>query len=546
MTRSHRHSQQAGVLLLALITITSLAFIAVFTLHRVSPRFRMAAQAGAWQEARLSAEAGIDLALGDLETNATGFQDGPWTGWQTSNPMAAPSANSGLLSPVLNLVGNTLAPVTNPVAQLLSSTVSQVNNSLSVLGNSVKVSAPVFRTNVQAAAAGNRPTNVDLQLWAVYPTASPYYRWFRLRAMATCVLPPVATTVPDTLDVPLRRYSLHNVRPQLLHDGVSNAASLPAPSTSRIIEVLVEPVLPFELALFTKQSLSLGTNGTWAVDSYDSRDPSKSAPGGLYPGSNSPLTQSNGNIASNAARPGDSLYGPLIAANGTLVRGGVATNGGDNPETTALENISGAGRIDTSRVRDDFYRDMNPIARPSSGIFLPPPLPGQPFMAESASSQPSQYLISKNLSAFSVAGPADGSAGAVIIMVNGDLDIPTGTISIPANVTVQIFVEGNVDFHQNSINANRPPAQLQIYGEDSHGEKRTLRAFGSAAINAAFYGPDYDVNLNGSVDWSGSVAANSFQMLGGGNGGFHYDEALGMVGGPISFRIARYVEDVRE
>jgi hypothetical protein len=35
-------------------------------------------------------------------------------------------------------------------------------------------------------------------------------------------------------------------------------------------------------------------------------------------------------------------------------------------------------------------------------------------------------------------------------------------------------------------------------------------------------------------------------MVGGGAGGFHYDESLAIVGAPIGFRIARYVEDVRE
>ena len=49
-----------------------------------------------------------------------------------------------------------------------------------------------------------------------------------------------------------------------------------------------------------------------------------------------------------------------------------------------------------------------------------------------------------------------------------------------------------------------------------------------------------------NVDWCGSIASRSFEMLGGGTGGLHYDEALGMVGPPISFRIARYIEDVRE
>ena len=49
-----------------------------------------------------------------------------------------------------------------------------------------------------------------------------------------------------------------------------------------------------------------------------------------------------------------------------------------------------------------------------------------------------------------------------------------------------------------------------------------------------------------AVEWYGSIAARSFEMFGGGTGGLHYDEALAMVGPPISFRIARYIEDVRE
>ena len=548
--RAHRIRQNASTLVLTLAFLAILAATAAFTLRRVSPRYQLAAQAGAWQEARLSAEAGIDVALADVTKNATGFTDGSWSGWkQSAAPGAAP-----VVSGLLNTVGSLTTGLTSSlpgglgstVTQALASTLSQVNSVLSVLGNPVRVSAPIFLDNVPSVAASDRPTNVDVQLWAVYPTPSPYYRWFRLRAMATCAIPPVARlAAPDSLEPPFRRYSLHDIRPQLLKDDVGTPMNVPTPNTSRIIEVLVEPVLPFELALLTEQSLSLGTSGTWAVDSYDSRDPQKSAPGGLYPGQNSAMVQSNGNIASNAGRPANSLYGPLVAANGTLVRGGVATNGGDDPSTPSHENVSGAGRIDPTRVQSDFYRQMPPFSRPTGGVFQTPPLPGQAYIADSAS-QPSQYLITQNLNAFSVTGPADGSPGAVILMVNGDLDVPTGTISIPANVTVQIFVEGNVDFHNRSINTSRPPGQLQIYGENAQGQKRTVLAYGNAAISAAFYGPDYDVSLDGNVDWSGSVAAHSFEMVGGGTGGFHYDEALGMVGAPISFRIARYVEDVRE
>jgi hypothetical protein len=310
----------------------------------------------------------------------------------------------------------------------------------------------------------------------------------------------------------------------------------------------VEPVLPFELAILTNQSLSLGTSGTWRVDSFDSSDPQKSNPDGSYPGANSPLTQSNGNIASDLGRPPEMLYGPLISANGCTVRGGVATNGGDDPATPEHENVNGASGVDPSRIRSDFFREMPPLARPATGIFLAPPAQGSPFVAGTA--LPTEYLVSKNLSAFSVAAPPKGAKGAVVIMVNGNLDIPTGTITIPPSVTAVIFVRGNIDFHGQAINmsaeSSRRAGQLQIYGENSNGETRTLQAYGNASICAAFYGPDYDVTFQDNVEWVGAVAGHSFRMIGGGNGGFHYDEALAMVGAPISFRIARYVEDVRE
>lgn len=517
-----RHARrQASALVLSLSALAILAVAAAYTLRRVGPRFQMAAQAAAWQEARLAAESGIDVALADLERNAVGTQDGTWQGWQQKQP-------NGLIGPVL------------------ADTLGLVNSVLSLLGgNQVKVSSPIFLDNLQAASPGNRPTNVDVQLWAVYPTDSPYYRWFRLRAMATCALPPTATSTFDSLEASLRRYSLRSMRPQLKKDDVGTPMAIPTPNASRVIEVLVEPVLPFELAIFTDQSLSLGTSGSWVVDSFDSRDAKKSGPGGVYPGRTSPLVQSNGNIGNNAGRPADAIYGPLVQANGCIVRGSVATNGGDDPATETHENVDGAARLDASLVRDDFYREMKPINRPTNGIFLPPPILGLPYAADDAT-RPPKYFVSGNLHAFNVGKWIGAGQGGLIIMVNGDLDISSGTINIPPNVTVQIFVRGNVDFHDRPINQGGQAGQLQIYGEGSQNEVRTVRAFGNASITAAFYGPQYDVHLMDAVEWTGAIAGRSFEMVGGGAGGFHYDEALGVVGAPIGYRIARYVEDVRE
>jgi hypothetical protein len=561
---------RGGTLLLALGCVALLAVTAAYTLQRVSPRYRQTAQFAAWQEAHLAAEAGVDIAIADLQKNAVGPIDGAWAGWQQNGPnhtvvpatpatlsqftpasYGNPQMGNGLLGKLVVSLGlqNLLGITTNGNGNAFGIIGKGAKNGSGAgtadagLGSPVIVSDPIYLDNNQAAQPGNRPTNVDVQLWAVYPTPSPYYRWFRIRSMATCAIPVVATTsAPDRLDNVLRRYSLRTVRPQLKQDDVGTPMTVPTPNTSRVIEVLVEPLLPFEMAILTQSSLSLATSGAWKVDSYDSSDPAKSDPNGLYQPSKA---QSNAAIGSNATCPVQSPYGPLVALNGTAVRGTIATNGGDDPSTQVHENVSGATKVDPSQVRDDFYRDLPLFSRPVSGIFLTPPAPGKPFVAGTLAA-PAVYLVSDNLQAFDVAPPAPNTAGALTIAVNGDLDVPTGTIKIPTNVVATIYVRGNVDFHDRPINADGTPAQMQIYGEDSQGAARTVKAFGNANISAAFYGPQYDVQLMDNVTWCGAIAARSFTMLGGGAGGFHYDEALGMVGAPIGFRIARYIEDVRE
>ena len=515
-----RHDRRAGTLVLCLIAIAALSLMAALTLERVGPKFRMAYQTAAWQEARLAAEAGIDLAMAELSKNATGNSPGDWLGWKQQT--------GGIIGPA---VANTL------------------NTILALLGPAAQTSAPIFLDNVNVSAATGAQSEVDVQLWAVYPTATSNGRWFRIRAMATCGLAPPAYAAPNSADAAFRRYSLREVRPQLRKDDVGNPMSIPAPSASRAIEVLVEPILPFELAILADRSLELSPGGTWCVDSYDSRDPLKSNADGTYPGRTSPKVQENARIASNLGRPATSLYGSLIDAHGTRVRGSVATNGGDNPSTPTRENIVDIAGIDPARVRDDFYREMKSMARPSTGLFLPPPLLGGSF-ATGTEAAPARYLVGGNLGAFTVAAPPPGVKGAVIIVVNGNLDVISGAITIPPNVTAQIFVRGDIDFHGRPVNSGpgsgARAASLQIYGEDPRGSVRTVRASGTASVCAAFYGPGYDVQLNGGVEWSGSVIAHSFAILDAGSGGFHYDEALATIGAPIGFRIARYVEDVRE
>jgi hypothetical protein len=520
-------SRRAGsTLLVTLIILATLSVIAAATLRRVTPKFGQAYQIAAWQEARLAAEAGVDAAMGDLVRNASGFSPGTWQGWKDGSGNRGSTLNStlGLINSVLSLL---LGPSATPQS----------------------MSPPIILDNLKVSTPGGFPTETDVRLWAIRPTNQPHTRWFRIRSMATCGLPPTAKQPPSIGDTALRRLSLREVRPQLRADDAGSPSTIPTPNVSRVVEVLVEPILPFELALWTANSTTLASTGTWCVDSYDSRDPAKSNPDGTYPGRTSSKVQEHGHVASNLGRPADSIYGPLISANGTRVRGFVATNGGDDPATAAHENVSGSLALDPARIRDDFCREMNPLTRPTTGLFLPPPLLGLLPYLPGTEAEPTQYLVPGNLGAFTVAAPATGR-GAIVIVVNGDLNVSSGSIVIPPEVTALIFVRGNVDFHSSAINSgpgsSNRPAQLQIYAEGAPPAPRTVRADGDAAICAAFYGPRYDVRLVDAVEWYGSIAARSFEMFGGGTGGLHYDEALALVGPPISFRIARYVEDVRE
>ncbi|HYR59212.1 MAG TPA: hypothetical protein VEO95_11300 [Chthoniobacteraceae bacterium] len=98
---SHRKSPRAGTLIVTLLVITLLALIAAHTLRRVDPKLRMAYQTAGWQEARLAAEAGIDVAMGELARNATSAPDGPWTGWKTQDSSGARPVNGSILSSTL-------------------------------------------------------------------------------------------------------------------------------------------------------------------------------------------------------------------------------------------------------------------------------------------------------------------------------------------------------------------------------------------------------------------------------------------------------------
>ena len=146
-----------------------------------------------------------------------------------------------------------------------------------------------------------------------------------------------------------------------------------------------------------------------------------------------------------------------------------------------------------------------------------------------------------------------GGAQMYVYDVNGD-GLPDVITSLSAHGFglawyEQVRENGNITF-RDSVNSGPGSSNLAnhllLFADGTDYQHQTLRASGTAPVCAAFYGPRTDAVLDATVDWVGSLSALSFRISGAGNGGIHYDESLATLGPVIGFRIARYVEDVRE
>ena len=537
-SRRHASARSTGsVIVVALLSLVVISLAAAAVLRTVVPRYHVSHQTAGWQEARLAAEAGIDLALERLNANVPNVtaSTADWTGWKQDATTAATGA-------------------------MLSQSTATAVRGLVATGNALTATPSIYLDNVDVSPAVGSAAAVDVQIVGLYPNPDPTLAapWFRIRAMGTAALPGPARSASDRMDTSLRRLSLKSpMRGTLAANDVLTPTTVPFPNASRVVEVLARSVTAFRMALVTEDAMTLGSSSGWQVNSYDSTDPAKSGAGGVYPGDSSPKIQSNGDIASNKTAISPTTYGPLIDANGAQILGSVSTNGGDNPTTTTHENISGSGGIDQTTIDASFYDPLKPAPVPSPTYLIKPDYSaGKPFAASGSSTSVASYHISlaePALSSFTVSG-----TGRIAIYIDGDWNLGSGSgsfVTIPPGVQATIYIKGNIDFGNALVNTNaassKLPGNLLIYGvpdPDASGKlpARTLASNGNPEIAAAFYGPSYRVTLKGTAEWYGALACYSYQITGGGNGGLHYDEALAGTGFIRKFEIASYFEDSRQ
>ena len=479
--------------------------IAIFSLvigafySALTPKYRSIHQGASWQESLHGAEAGADYGLFLLNQFAVSTRDPEaydWTAnhWSYSNASYPSNGERVLDSSYLPALGG--------------------NNHVAV----TRLTVDVYTRE----------------------SAPPYTPWFRIRSTARADLPGKSMSV-DKRDAELRRMKL-----------TAKNGSLDDPHVTRTVEVIAMPKLRFPRAITTAQGLTLGNSANWRVDSFDSgntahSDPGSSA-GGVYP-SSAAERLANGSIATLQPLATGVTYGALIDGNGAVVAGDVLTVGGDDPDTVTHENVSGSGGMDQTRIHDDFDDEIPTVTAPVWGLVSGNPPGNTNFATGNSAAAPTRYIIGGNLGAFAVTAPAAGSMGYIEILINGNLDIGNGggaEIVIPPNVYATLYVDGNVDLGNGDVNADAASSKvathLTVYGVHAAG---TYLASGNGTDILAFYGPNYDVTLSGTVTTMGAIVSKSFRINGGGNGGFHYDEALGRTGDIASWTMVSYFDDAR-
>lgn len=478
---SHSHTT-GSVLVWMVITLAILAILATEVLRTVSGRFQVGVQAGIWQEALTAAESGVDLAVVELRKSLYPAPNHAWEGWTT--------------------------PPGNGV----------VSHGLTTVPNAGLASTPMtIEVNVDAPANLVDPSNTK-------------YQYYRIRTLGTLPLTGPPRTGFNKQDNRLRKLTL---RSQRFIDALFTSETS-TPHAARRIEAIVQPLSSFDQAILAVGALDLN-NQNIVVDSYDSRDATKST-NGLY---DATKRQENGNIATD---------GSILDAGGAYVYGDVSTNSGT---ATGVQHVTG-------EQRTDFYQDPIPIGAPTWTSINPTPSTINNSTttltaAATAGSSSSRYILSTiNLSGgktLTIAGAADGSKTYIEIYVTGDISVSGNSqITVAPGVSATIYFKSNVDITGNGIvNQDNQPSNLLLYGvQPSGGETPYVKLGGNGEITAAVYAPGHDVTINGGgTDGHvyGSAIGKTVTMTGVTN--LHYDEALSSGGLINNYKIVSWFEDTR-
>ncbi len=480
--RLNTQSVRGSALVWTILLITILSAVAAELLQVVSSKYYSTLHTSIWQESLLAAESGVDLAIVELRKSLYPAPNYAWQSWNN-------------------------APANGVVSYGL--------------------------TTVPNAGLAGTPMTIEVNVDAPSELRDPANSWqyYRVRAVGTMPITGPVRTGDNRQDNRLRKLSLHWDR---FTGSALASQEVVAARVSRRIEAIVRPVSAFDQAIMSVGALDL-TNQGIIIDSYDSRDETKST-AGQY---DVAKRQVHGNIATDGA---------ILNAGGARVYGDVATNSG---VATGIGNITGV-------ERNDFYQDPIPVGTPNW-----PSINGSPSTINNSTKTltgstteghpTSRYVLSELRLSGSKTLTLTGAPGVttyIEIYVTGDIDVTgNGEITLGPGVKAKIYCGGNVNISGNGVvNTNTKPVDLLFYGIDPVDPTiaRNFQLGGNALVAAAVYAPAYNVEINdggtrGSV--FGSFVGKTVKMVGVTD--LHYDEALAAGGTVNNYKIVSWFEDTR-
>jgi len=326
---------------------------------------------------------------------------------------------------------------------------------------------------------------------------------------------------------------------------------------TRRVELIAAPMTPFEAAIKAAGTF-YGLGSAAYVDSFRSTT-------GPYDSS----------VKTNPADPryADSqagtveINGAVATIQGTIY-GNLYTNGGSvTKKTTSIMGVIDNNvpfSLDPFKmpITDGWNYVSSPTMVNPNTTISPPVVNGVPQTGSPAS--PNYYLMSSFVNNGNLTvNPAIVNGVAqdtyVAIRVTGDIGSNTSsqpTITVPANVHLQIYFDGNLQTKaQNIINTSGYAGNLQFYaispvlpnGLPDPNVQQTINlnsgGGSTAGFSAVFYAPTADFTINGAPDITGAIVCRNFYTNG--NIHWHYDRALDNEGKATDYRVVSYVEDTR-
>jgi Tfp pilus assembly protein PilX len=295
---------------------------------------------------------------------------------------------------------------------------------------------------------------------------------------------------------------------------------------TRTVQVNTRRNGQFPNAILSKGTVSLlGSNAK--IDSFNSTNSAEST-GGLY---DPTKAAANATVASTSSATGaiavgnNKIYGSVDTAPGGTVTIGTGAVGDIAFDNSSSGIESGHSAADVNTIIPDVTLPSMPGAlTPTSGGVLT----NYPYYLTGNNAN---YVLPAN---FSMSSPSS------IMCVAGTCTVyaPNG-FSISGQAMIYIAPGGNLQLYVGGpnpcsiagngiVNGNASAANCQIYGLPS---LTTLSYTGNASFVGTVYAPEAACTLSGNGAMSGAVVGNTVTV--GGNGNFHYDEALG---GPVGYK----------